>query len=143
MEQAMRPFNASKLGFIRRGIMQSERTTVKSIGKPPKYRNRKVIASEGKFDSMKEYNRWLTLKLQEKTGYIKGLQRQVVYDLADSVMLHGRRKPKIRYIADFVYIKDGLLVVEDAKSAITRINPVFRIKLHLMMAVHGIEVKLT
>ena len=118
----MRPFNASK---------------------PLKYRNRKVIASEGKFDSQKEYARWQELKLQEKTGYIKGLQRQVVYDLADSVILYGRHKPKLRFIADFVYIKNGMLVVEDVKSAITKIDPIFRIKLHLMKATHNIEVKLT
>ena len=140
----MRPFNASKLGFIKRGIMQSERKSVKSNSKIPKYRNRKVVTPDGsKFDSQKEYARWRELCVLQKVGLIKGLQRQVTYDLADSVILHGRRKPKLRFIADFTYIKGGLLVVEDVKSAITKIDPVFRIKLHLMKFTHNIEVKLT
>jgi len=45
----------------------------------------------------------------------------------------------MKYVADFVY-KDyhGMIVVEDVKGVVTQ---VFRIKKHLMMHVHGIEIK--
>ena len=36
---------------------------------------------------------------------------------------------------------DGRLVVEDVKSAITAKAAAYRIKRHLMLAVHGIEVQ--
>ena len=46
----------------------------------------------------------------------------------------------MRYYADAVYEEDGAKVVEDTKSDITRRDPVYRIKKHLMMSVHGIEI---
>ena len=52
----------------------------------------------------------------------------------------ARAKPALRYVADFQYVENGKLVVEDVKSKITQENPVYRIKKHLMMSVHGIEI---
>jgi len=44
----------------------------------------------------------------------------------------------MRYIADFVYKDDeGKTVVEDAKGVLT---PVYKLKRHLMMHVHGIKI---
>ena len=39
------------------------------------------FADVEKYDSTKEYNRWLVLRLAEKEGQISGLRRQVEYEL--------------------------------------------------------------
>jgi len=97
------------------------------------------------FDSGRELQRWQELELMQRTGEIIHLVRQVPFELAPSVVLDGRKKPAIRYIADFAYwTATGCpeFIVEDAKSPHLRNNPVFRIKMHLLKLEHGIEVTL-
>ena len=110
--------------------------------KTPKYKNRKIENEDGKFDSAKEYRRFKELQILQRAGVISGLTCQATYVLAESVKFSGepRAKPALRYVADFQYVENGKLVVEDVKSKITKENPVFRIKKHLMMSVHGIEI---
>ena len=106
-----------------------------------KHGNRKVNAPDGqKFDSQREYSRYIQLCLQERAGAISSLSRQKRYVLVPSVVIDGRTKPAIRYAADFVYIRDGKEIVEDAKSPHLRLNPVYRIKKHIMKHVHSIEI---
>jgi len=94
------------------------------------------------FDSKAEAARYGQLQLLERTGQIAGITRQVAFVLAPSVKLHGARraKPALRYVADFVYsdVRTGKIVVEDVKGVIT---PLFRVKQHLMMSVHGVDVR--
>jgi len=97
------------------------------------------------FDSGRELKRWQELELLLSAGKISDLQRQVTFELAGSVVLGGRKKPAIRYIADFSYwdlCGCPAFIVEDAKSPHLRTNPVFRLKMHLLKLVHGIEVTL-
>lgn len=92
------------------------------------------------YASKREANRAQEIKLLERAGLISELREQVVFELAPSVVVQGRKRPPLRYIADFVYIEDGMQVVEDAKG----FRPdSYRIKRHLMMSVHGIEIKET
>lgn len=105
-----------------------------------KYRNKRVIIDGITFDSKKEAARWQSLKLLERAGEITELQRQVVFVLERAAVLDGRTKPAIKFIADFVYRKNGKLIVEDAKSPITRKCPAYRIKRHLMVTRHGLDV---
>lgn len=100
------------------------------------------------FDSGRELRRWQELELMQKAGAITCLRRQVAFVLAESVTLpdengNQRKKPDIRYVADFVYCDSGISrdIVEDAKSPHLRKNPVFRLKIHLMKLRYGIEVK--
>jgi hypothetical protein len=72
-----------------------------------------------------------------KAKKITDLQLQVKYELAPSVVIQGRKRPPIRYVADFVYMQDGKRVVEDVKGMLT---PVYKLKRHLMATVHGIEI---
>lgn len=111
--------------------------------KKPKYRNNKIENEDGKFDSAKEYRRFKELQLLQRAGVISDLTCQAVYVLAKSVKFsnEARAKPALRYVADFQYVENGKLVVEDVKSKITKENPVYRIKKHLMMSVHGIEIR--
>lgn len=111
--------------------------------KPPKYRNTKTVVDGITFDSKKEAARWQQLKLQEAAGTIQDLRRQVPFELAPAVKLDGRKKPALRYMADFVYLENGLLIVEDCKSEITRKLPAYRMKKHLMATVHKLEIKET
>ena len=81
------------------------------------------------------------MKLLERLGRIHGLSRQVAFELAPSVKFAGdkRAKPALRFIADFVYTEAGKQVVEDVKGIIL---PAFQIKRHLMLSVHGIDVRI-
>lgn len=106
----------------------------------PKYGNRKVVVDELKFDSAFEASRWFALKQMERAGLIHDLKRQVSFVLAASVKFTGARAatPALRYVADATYIEGGHLVVEDCKGHATE---GYRIKRHLLLAVHGIEIK--
>ena len=102
-----------------------------------KYNNRKLTAPDGqKFDSVKEYHRWGCLKLLERAGAIKDLKRQVKYELIPKI---GSERA-CNYIADFTYMQDGKLVVEDVKGVKT---DAYKIKKKLMLWVHGIRIKET
>jgi hypothetical protein len=111
---------------------------------PSKYRSKKVKQDGITFDSRKEARRWTELQMMQAEGQISSLQRQVPFVLAPAVKLEGetRKKPALRYVADFAYVQeDGVRVVEDCKSAPTRKLPAYRIKRHLMATVHGIHIK--
>lgn len=100
-----------------------------------KYRNKPVIIDGIKFPSIKEGNRYLVLKQQQKEGKIQLLKRQVTYKLIVNDILI------CKYRADFVYYDmDGTLIVEDAKGYRT---PEYKLKRSLMKAVHGIDIKET
>lgn len=106
------------------------------ISYTPKYRNKKTSADGIRFDSKREANRYIELKLLERAGAIKDLRRQVPYVLINKSR-YGRA---IKYVADFVYYEYGKLVVEDVKGVRT---PVYKLKKRLMAEVYGIEVKET
>ena len=110
--------------------------------KRQKYRNKKVASGGAIFDSKKESRRYTELQLLERSGAIRELQTQYAFTLAEAVKFsnESRQKPAVKYIADFVYIKDGQMIVEDVKSEATKKLAVYRLKKHLMMSVHGIEV---
>ena len=95
------------------------------------------------FDSKIEARRYNELKLLERGGYIGGLELQKAFVLAESVKFENepRAKPAVRYVADFVYIENGKMIVEDVKSSATKSLPVYRLKKHLMKSVHGIDIK--
>ena len=105
-----------------------------------KYGALKTNVSGIVFDSKAEARRYGELVILQRAGYIGKLERQVVYVLAPAVVIGGRKKPALRYKADFQYVdnKAFKLVTEDVKGVIT---PLFRVKQHLMKSVHGIEVQ--
>lgn len=144
---------ARRGGFERGGsVYRGERTNSadeirKAMGvqpKPAKHGNTKVERHGIRFDSIKEADRYDVLHLDELEGRIRGLRVHVPFELAPRCVLHGKTKPALRYFADFVYeARNGdewVPVVEDVKSPITRKDGKYRVKLHLMMTVHGIEV---
>ena len=100
-----------------------------------KYRNQPVVDPEhGRFDSKREYARFLELRLLERGKEIHGLKRQVPFAL--NVQGHHICK----YIADFTYTERGQFTIEDAKGVRT---PEYKIKRALMRAIFGWEIKET
>lgn len=106
-----------------------------------KYRNRKT----GGYDSAKERRRAFELRLLEKRGEISDLCEQVKHELipAQYAVVDGKKKcieRAVSYYADFQYVKDGVTVVEDTKSPITRTKD-YVIKRKLMLYIHGIKIR--
>lgn len=105
-----------------------------------KFGNKKTLVDGVWFDSKKEANRYQDLVLMQKAKLIRDLTTQRVFVLAPAVVLNGRKRPGLRYKADFTYFDDtkgGEFVVEDTKGFKTE---GYKIKRHLMKAVHDIEI---
>ena len=96
-----------------------------------KYNAKKVVIDGVKFDSQAEGRRYRKLKLLEKAGVIQELELQPRYDME----LNGVKI--CFYKADFRYIEDGELVVEDVKGMLTDI---YKLKRKMMKAFHGIDI---
>ena len=107
-----------------------------------KYGAKKVTTVDGeKFDSQKEHQRYVILKLMERAGKIKDLKRQVKFVLIPAQRDASGKllERECSYVADFVYYDYALRreVVEDAKGMKT---DVYKIKKKLMLYVHGISI---
>ena len=100
-----------------------------------KYKSKKIILDNIKFDSKKEGNRYEELKELEKAGLIKELELQKVFELQPSFKKNGKTIRKITYKADFYYYDNHLqrYVVEDVKGFKTE---VYKIKKKLFEYVY-------
>ena len=134
---------ALKHGRIGNHSGDGEKSLKRPILKGAKYRNQPTVVEGHRFDSKKEARRYQELRYLEQKGVIENLSLQVAFVLAPSVRFEDepRAKPALKYVADFVYSEGGRRIVEDVKSGATAKAAAYRIKRHLMKAVHGIEVK--
>lgn len=109
--------------------------------KPSKYSNERLKINGETFDSRREMERYFHLLVLQRAGHIQQLQRQVEFILAPSVVIGGRKRPPLKYVADFTYVEKGATVrtVEDVKGVVTE---GYRIKRHLMAAM-GLQIKET
>ena len=115
-----------------------------------KYRNTKTIVDGIEFDSRKEAARYKELKLLEAAGEISNLEMQVKFVLIPTQrepdfvgVIGGIKKGKViekecSYLADFVYIRDGEVIVEDTKGIRTKD---YIIKRKLMLYLLGIRIQ--
>lgn len=99
--------------------------------KRPKYNAIKTVVDGITFDSKLEAKRYSDLKLLQRLGEISNLRLQVPYPLS----VNGITICK--YIADFVYIKDEIEIVEDAKGVRTK---EYILKKKLMLAINSITI---
>jgi hypothetical protein len=90
-----------------------------------KYRNRKIVVDNIRFESNLEATRYRQLKLLQRAKQISNLRLQVPFLLQEGFKKNGTTHRKIEYIADFVYEENGQTVVEDAKGMKTE---TFKIK---------------
>lgn len=117
-----------------------------------KYHNKKVEYDGITFDSKKEKNRYVALKLLQQSGEISDLRLQVPFELIPAIyedeIVRLKTKTKVvkkcvqksvKYVADFVY-KDhhGYEIVEDSKGLRTK---EYVLKKKMMRAFFGIEIK--
>lgn len=102
--------------------------------KKSKYKNIKITVDGILFDSKWEAKRYGILRMRQHAGEITDLKLQVAFDLAVNGISNGK------YIADFTYLENGQLVVEDAKGVMT---DTFKLKKKLMKSIHGIDILLT
>lgn len=99
--------------------------------KRSKYNNVKVEFDGFSFDSQKECNVYIGLRMRLRAKEISDLRLQVPYQLNENGAF------SYTYIADFEYIENGVKVTADAKGFKTA---VYRKKAKLMMKVWGITV---
>ena len=105
-----------------------------------KYHNKKVEYDGYTFDSIKEKNYYIKLKLLEKAGKIKELELQKEFELQPSYKLNNKTSRKITYRADFTYktAEDDKLHVIDVKGFRT---DVYRLKKKLFEYKYRIEIE--
>ena len=101
-----------------------------------KYSNKKTEVDGILFDSKAEAKRYIKLQTLQNLGAIEGLERQKKYVLCKG-RWHDGKPFSISYVADFVYVLDGELIVEDVKGYKTK---AYELKKKLMKAVYGIEI---
>jgi hypothetical protein len=127
--------------------------------KPSKWHNTPCEYNGIKFDSHKERDRYIFLKSLQDKGVISDLKCQVRYTVCPAV--YGEReveyyteklhvkKTKIEkytkqtasyYYADFTYMLNGELVVEDVKGNEGVVTDTYVLKKKLMLAYNNIEV---
>lgn len=129
--------NLRKMGL---GHLVKPQSTEKKKGN--KFNAEKVVSNDCQFDSKHEKRRYDELLKMQGMGLISDLRTQVKFELMPMVRYPTAGKTSRRriYIADFTYLRDGVLVVEDAKSEITAKDSTYSLKKHLMMLIHGIEI---
>ena len=105
-----------------------------------KYHNKKAKYDGYTFDSIREKNYYIKLKLLEKAGKIKELELQKEYELQPSYKLNNKTSRKITYRADFTYktTEDNKMHVIDVKGYRT---DVYRLKKKLFEYKYKIEIE--
>lgn len=103
-----------------------------------KYKAKKKVVDGITFDSIREFNRYLELKLLERSGEIENIKPHPRFEL----IIDGKRIG--RYTADFQYelISSGEIVVEDVKSKPT-MTEAFSLRKRVFEALYpGIKLKI-
>ena len=123
-----------------------------------KLKNKKVTVNGITYASKKEARRHPVLLEMENNGDITDLQMQVKFVLIpaqyETFERYGKKGQRLKdgkrciekecaYVADFVYKKDGELIVEDTKgyrNPSSSTYAYFVLKRKLMLWVHGIRI---
>lgn len=108
-----------------------------------KYNASKTAVGGITFDSRKEAERYIVLKSMEENGIISDLRLQVRYELVPKQKIGNETFRKVEYIADFVYRRDGVEVVEDVKGYRNPASAAYAkyvLKKKLMAWIHGIVI---
>ena len=114
--------------------------------KRAKYNAVRTTTADGiTHDSNSEAMRWLVLKEMQSREEIAELRRQVPFDL--TTLPRDQRDAAYKgfvtvgtYVADFVYLQNGVMVVEDVKGLPTRM---YQWKRKHMRLEYGIAIKET
>ena len=83
-----------------------------------------------RFDSKREAKRYQELQMLAAAGEIHALQLQPRFELQPSFKRNGKTVRAIHYVADFQYVENGRVIVEDTKGMETA---VFKLKKKLFL----------
>ena len=104
----------------------------------PKYNNKKTKIRINNelitFDSKAESTRAVELALLQRAGEIYALEFQPEYELQEGFRRNGKAHRAIKYIADFRYMENDELIVEDVKGIKT---PAYQLKKKMFLKKHG------
>lgn len=105
-----------------------------------KYRNEKIKVDGITFDSKKESERYLELKLLERAGCIKELELQKSFEIQPAFSFKNKKIRAIKYVCDFYYYDNDRrqYVVEDTKGMRTK---EYLLKKKLFEYKYGIEIE--
>lgn len=103
-----------------------------------KYHAKKTVVDGIQFDSAREAKRYVKLRALEDAGKIQGLRLQVPFELLPSFECGGVKYRGMKYVADFVYYRNGKQVVEDCKGFRTT---EYKLKKKLMAYVNHINIE--
>lgn len=127
------PVNVAALGL---SPSQVENVGAKT-GQEKKYGNTKVIVGGIQFDSKTEAERFQVLRLLVRAGIIRDLEPHPVYEL----VVNGTKVGHFTLDSRYTIVATGEKVVEDVKSEPTRKKEAYRLRVRLLKAVYGIDVK--
>lgn len=106
-----------------------------------KYQSHKSYCDGYKFDSTKEMGRYDLLVGMQNDGAISDLKLQVSIEIQPHFRdRQGKMIRAIEYRADFSYIEDGELIIEDVKSKVTANKETYKLKKKLL-AYKGIYIR--
>lgn len=103
-----------------------------------KYHAKKTTIDGIEFDSTKEAKRYAKLRDMEEAGKIQHLRLQVPFELVPSFECDGVKYREMKYVADFVYVREGKVVVEDCKGFKT---PEYKMKKKLMAYINHVNIE--
>lgn len=103
-----------------------------------KYHAKKTEIDGIEFDSAKEAKRYTKLRDMAEAGVIQDLRLQVPFELLPSFECDGVKYRGMKYVADFVYIRDGKRVVEDCKGFKTA---EYKLKKKLMAYINHVNIE--
>ncbi len=93
------------------------------------------------FDSRAEADRYIELSAMQKGGIISDLVCQPRFEIIPKQKVDGHSFRAAYYTADFQYVRDGKVVVEDVKSVYTRQAEDYKLRRKLMLLHNGIFVE--
>ncbi|MBP5720432.1 MAG: DUF1064 domain-containing protein [Bacteroidales bacterium] len=100
-----------------------------------------VKVGDKTFDSQAEADRYMELLVGQKAGLLHDLECHPHFDLIPTQKVPGQKAFRPHgYTADFRYVRDGEVIVEDVKSERTREERDYIINRKLMWMIHGIYV---
>ena len=103
-----------------------------------KYHAKKTVVNGIEFDSAKEAERYTKLRALEEAGKIQSLRLQVPFELVPSFECDGVKYRDMKYVADFVYYRDGKQIVEDCKGVKTA---EYKLKKKLMAFINHVNIE--
>lgn len=122
-------------------LLREQRAKLQREQKSQKYHSCQTEERNIKFSSRAEQRRYRELVLLFRSGEIQDLRIHPQFTLLEGYTKpDGQKVQRMRYTADFSYMQEGQLVVEDVKSRPTRTTD-YKMRKKMMLDKYGIEIR--